>query len=189
MEQFNAQLTKELMPLMSNRETNEFYDIIRNRQSEMEHIAKMQLDQNFLIFKEFYSSPFFRAQASNWLLPWTDDALLNIHEEDRNEMEKLMQLWPMCDSDKYLLCNIYPSFKQLIKSQLSVDSLSEIGINMQGQSIITNGYTQQLYRLFRLSPFTHAQPFDLANNMRDLLIYRLVAVGSQAQLTINKLLG
>ena len=41
MEQFNAQLTKELMPLMNNRETNEFYDIIRSRQSEMEHIANL----------------------------------------------------------------------------------------------------------------------------------------------------
>ena len=123
MEQFNAQLTKELMPLMNNRETNEFYDIIRSRQSEMEHIAKLQLDQNFLIFREFYSTPFFREQPANWLLPWTEDALLNIDEEDREEIDNLMQLWPMCDSDKYALCHMYKSFKSLIKSQLSVDSL------------------------------------------------------------------
>lgn len=189
MEQFNAQLTKELLPLMNQRETNEFYDIIRSRQSEMEHIAKMQLDQNFLIFREFYSTPFFREQASNWLLPWTDEALLNIGEEDRDEVEGLMQLWPMCDSDKYALCYMYPSFKQLIKSQLSIDSLREVGIDMQGKSIITNGYIQQLYRYFRLSSFTHAKPFDLAYKLRDLLVYRLVVVGARAQETINELLA
>lgn len=189
MEQFNAQLTKELMPLMNNRETNEFYDIIRSRQSEMEHIAKMQLDQNFLIFREFYSTPFFREQASNWLLPWTDEALLNISEENRDEVEGLMQLWPMCDSDKYALCNMYSSFKQLIKSQLSVDSLREVGIDMQGKNIVTNGYIQQLYRYFRLSSFTHAKPFDMAYKLRDLLVYRLVVVGSRAQQSINELLA
>lgn len=189
MEQFNAQLTKELMPLMNNRETNEFYDIIRSRQSEMEHIAKMQLDQNFLIFREFYSTPFFREQASNWLLPWTDEALLNISEEDRDEVEGVMQLWPMCDSDKYALCNMYSSFKQLIKSQLSVDSLREVGIDMQGKNIVTNGYIQQLYRYFRLSSFTHAKPFDMAYKLRDLLVYRLVVVGSRAQQSINELLA
>ena len=189
MEQFNALLTKELMPLMNNRETNEFYDIIRSRQSEMEHIAKMQLDQNFLIFREFYSTPFFREQASNWLLPWTDEALLNISEENRDEVEGLMQLWPMCDSDKYALCNMYSSFKQLIQSQLSVDSLREVGIDMQGKNIVTNGYIQQLYRYFRLSSFTHAKPFDMAYKLRDLLVYRLVVVGSRAQQSINELLA
>ena len=189
MEQFNAQLTKELMPLMNNRETNEFYDIIRSRQSEMEHIAKMQLDQNFLIFREFYSTPFFREQASNWLLPWTDEALLNISEEDRDEVEGLMQLWPMCDSDKYALCNMYSSFKQLIQSQLSVDSLREVGIDMQSKNIVTNGYIQQLYRYFRLSSFAHTKPFDMAYKLRDLLVYRLVVVGSRAQQSINELLA
>ena len=189
MEQFNTQLTKELMPLMNNRETNEFYDIIRSRQSEMEHIAKMQLDQNFLIFREFYSTPFFRAQAANWLLPWTDEALLGIDEEDRNEVESLMQLWPLCDSDKYALCHMYKSFKQMIKSQLSVDSLREVGMDMQGKTIVTNGYIQQLYRFFRLSSFAKTKPFDLANKLRELLVYRLVVVGSQAQQSISQLLA
>jgi hypothetical protein len=197
MEQFNAQLTKELMPLMNNRETNEFYDIIRSRQSEMEHIAKLQLDQNFLIFREFYSTPFFREQPANWLLPWTEDALLNIDEEDREEIDNLMQLWPMCDSDKYALCHMYKSFKSLIKSQLSVDSLREVGIDMQHKTIVTNGYIQQLYRFFRLGGAAlnfHIKPtgagvFDLAHNLRDLLIYRLVVVGAQAQQAINQLLA
>ena len=197
MEQFNAQLTKELMPLMNNRETNEFYDIIRSRQSEMEHIAKLQLDQNFLIFREFYSTPFFREQPANWLLPWTEDALLNIDEEDREEIDNLMQLWPMCDSDKYALCHMYKSFKSLIKSQLSVDSLREVGIDMQHKTIVTNGYIQQLYRFFRLGGValnSHIKPtgagvFDLAHNLRDLLIYRLVVVGTQAQQAINQLLA
>lgn len=189
MEQFNAQLTKELLPLMNDRASNEFYDIIRSRQSEMEHIAKMHLDQNFLLFREFYSTPFFRAQAANWLLPWTDEALLGIDEEDRNEVESLMQLWPLCDSDKYALCHMYKSFKQMIKSQLSVDSLREVGMDMQGKTIVTNGYIQQLYRFFRLSSFAKAKPFDLANKLRELLVYRLVVVGSQAQQSISQLLA
>ena len=189
MEQFNAQLTKELLPLMNDRASNEFYDIIRSRQSEMEHIAKMHVDQNFLLFREFYSTPFFREQAANWLLPWTDDALLSIDEEERNEVESLMQLWPLCDSDKYALCHMYKSFKQMIKSQLSVDSLREVGMDMQGKTIVTNGYIQQLYRFFRLSSFAKAKPFDLANKLRELLVYRLVVVGSQAQQSINQLLA
>lgn len=189
MEQFNAQLTKELLPLMNDRASNEFYDIIRSRQSEMEHIAKMHLDQNFLLFREFYSTPFFRAQAANWLLPWTDEALLGIDEEDRNEVESLMQLWPLCDSDKYALCHMYKSFKQMIKSQLSVDSLREVGMDMQGKTIVTNGYIQQLYRFFRLSSFAKTKPFDLANKLRELLVYRLIVVGNQAQQSISQLLA
>ena len=189
MEHFNAQLTKELLPLMNNRESNEFYDIIRSRQSEMEHIAHMQLDQNFLIFREFYHTPFFRQQAANWFLPWTEDAILNIPEDDRDEVDGLIQMWPMCDSDKYALCHMYPSFKALIKSQLSVDSLREVGLDMPGKNIITNGYVQQLYRYFRLSSFAHAKPFELASKLRELLVYRLVVVGEQAQQAINHLLA
>lgn len=189
MEQFNAQLTKELLPLLNDRASNEFYDIIRSRQSEMEHIAKMHLDQNFLLFREFYSTPFFREQPANWLLPWTDDALLNVVDEDRNEVEALIQLWPLCDSDKYALCNMYKSFKQMINSQLSVDSLHEVGMDMHSKTIITNGYVQQLYRYFRLSSFAKAKPFELANKLRELLVYRLVVVGSQAQQSISQILA
>ena len=189
MEQFNAQLTKELLPLMNNRESNEFYDIIRSRQSEMEHIAKMHLDQNFLIFREFYNTPFFRESASHWLLPWDDKTLLNIDEEDRPEVEGLISLWPLCDSDKYALCHMYQSFKHMIKSQLSVDTLQEVGVEIQGKSIITNGYVQQLYRYFRLSSFSHTKPFEAAHKLRDLLVYRLVVVGSRTQQSINQLLA
>ena len=189
MEQFNAQLTQELLPLMNNRESNEFYDIIRSRQSEMEHIAQMQLDQNFLIFREFYSSPFFREQAGNWLLPWKETALLNIDENDRDEVDRLLDMWPMCDSDKYALCHMYKSFKGVIQSQLSVDSLNEVGLGMPGKNIVTNGYVQQLYRFFRLSSFTHSKPFDLACNLREKLVYRLVVVGEKAQQAISKLLA
>jgi hypothetical protein len=189
MEQFNMQLTKELLPLINNRETNEFYDIIRSRQSEMEHIAKMQLDQNFLIFCEFYNIPFFHENASNWLLPWTDEALLNLEEANRHEVESLMQLWPLCDSDKYALCHMYKSFKRVIQSQLSIDTLQEVGMDMHGKSIVTNGYVQQLYRYFRLSPFAKSKPFETAKQLRDLLVYRLVVVGTRAQQTINQLLA
>ena len=188
MEQFNAQLAQELLPLMHNRASNEFYDIINSRQSEMEHIAKMHLDQNFLIFREFYSNAFFREKAAHWLLPWTEDALMNIMEEDRYEVNKLIQTWPMCDSDKYALCHMYKSFKGVIQNQLSVDSLLDVGMDIAGKEIITNGYVQQLYRYFRLSSFAKGKPFDLAKKLRDLLVYRLIVVGSRAQQAINELL-
>ena len=189
MEQFNRQLTQELMPLMNERHSNEFYDIIRSRQSEMEHIAKMHLDQNFLIFREFYSTPFFRNDASNWLLPWNDKALLNVKEEDRDDVAGLLDLWPLCDSDKYALCQMYDSFKGVIKSQLSVDSLREAGLDMPKNQIVTNGYVQQLYRFFRLSSHTQIRPFDLASHLRDLMVYRLIVVGERAKESINQLLA
>ena len=189
MEQFNRQLTQELMPLMNDRHSNEFYDIIRSRQSEMEHIAKMYLDQNFLIFREFYSTPFFRNDASNWLLPWNDKALLNVKEEDRDDVAGLLDLWPLCDSDKYALCQMYDSFKGVIKSQLSVDSLKEVGLDMPKNQIVTNGYVQQLYRFFRLSSHTQIRPFDLAYHLRDLMVYRLIVVGERAKESIDQLLA
>ena len=189
MEQFNHQLTQELMPLMNDRHSNEFYDIIRSRQSEMEHIAKMHLDQNFLIFREFYSTPFFRNDASNWLLPWNDKALLNVKEEDRDDVAGLLDLWPLCDSDKYALCQMYDSFKGVIKSQLSVDSLKEVGLDMPKNQIVTNGYVQQLYRFFRLSSHTQIRPFDLAYHLRDLMVYRLIVVGERAKESIDQLLA
>lgn len=189
MEQFNRQLTQELMPLMNDRHSNEFYDIIRSRQSEMEHIAKMHLDQNFLIFREFYSTPFFRNDASNWLLPWNDKALLNVKEEDRDDVAGLLDLWPLCDSDKYALCQMYDSFKGVIKSQLSVDSLRDVGLDMPKNQIVTNGYVQQLYRFFRLSSHTQIRPFDLASHLRELMVYRLIVVGERAKESINQLLA
>lgn len=189
MEQFNRQLTQELMPLMNDRHSNEFYDIIRSRQSEMEHIAKMHLDQNFLIFREFYSTPFFRNDASNWLLPWNDKALLSVKEEDRDDVAGLLDLWPLCDSDKYALCQMYDSFKGVIKSQLSVDSLKEVGLDMPKNQIVTNGYVQQLYRFFRLSSHTQIRPFDLAYHLRDLMVYRLIVVGERAKESIDQLLA
>ena len=189
MEQFNRQLTQELMPLMNDRHSNEFYDIIRSRQSEMEHIAKMHLDQNFLIFREFYSTPFFRNDASNWLLPWNDKALLNVKEEDRDDVAGLLDLWPLCDSDKYALCQMYDSFKGVIKSQLSVDSLKEVGLDMPKNQIVTNGYVQQLYRFFRLSSHTQIRPFDLAYHLRNLMVYRLIVVGERAKESIDQLLA
>jgi hypothetical protein len=189
LEQFNKQLAQELMPLMNDRHSNEFYDIVRSRQSEMEHIAKKHLDQNFLIFRELYYTPFFRNSAANWLLPWDDKALLGIKEEDREDVSALMQMWPLCDSDKYALCHMYTAFKGLIQSQLSVDSLREVGLDMPNNQIVTNGYVQQLYRFFRLSSHSQANPFELAHRMRDMMVYRLVVVGERAKQTINDLLA
>ena len=103
----------------------------------------------------------------------------------------------MCDSDKYALAQMYKSFKQMIKSQLSIDSLREVGVDMHGRNIVTNGYVQQLYRFFRLGgssldstiKTTGSGVFEIAHNLRDLLVYRLVVVGTQAQTAINKLLA
>ena len=95
----------------------------------------------------------------------------------------------MCDSDKYALCQMYKSFKLLIKSQLSVDSLQEVGIDLQSKTIVTNAYVQQLYRYFRLSSFANSKPFEAAYKLRDLLVFRLVVVGTRAQHSINELLA
>jgi hypothetical protein len=56
LEQFNKNITKDLLPLMDQVGSDEFYDAIRKHQSEMERIALMSLDQNFLIFKASYIS-------------------------------------------------------------------------------------------------------------------------------------
>lgn len=188
MEAFNMQLSQELMPLMQDRHSNEFYDIIRSRQSEMEEIARLHLDQNFLIFREFYHTPFFRHSAANWVLPWSEDALLSVKEEDRSELESLLDMWPLCDSDKYALCHTYDSFKGIIQSQLSVDSLREVGLDMPNNQLVTNGYVQQLYRYFRLSSHTQSRVLELLPSMRDMMVYRLVVVGERAKREIDRLL-
>ena len=36
--------------------------------------------------------------------------------------------------------------------------------------------------------FAKGKPFDLAKKLRDLLVYRLIVVGSRAQQAINELL-
>jgi hypothetical protein len=84
---------------------------------------------------------------------------------------------------------MYEAFKGVIKSQLSVDSLREVGLDVHNGSIVTNGYVQQLYRFFRLSSHTQANPFELAHRLRDFLVYRLVVVGDRAKESINQLLG
>jgi hypothetical protein len=84
---------------------------------------------------------------------------------------------------------MYHSFKGVIQSQLSVDSLRELGIGMNSNTIVTNGYVQQLYRFFRLAPHTKANPFELATQIRNLMVYRLIVVGERAKQTINELLG
>ena len=84
---------------------------------------------------------------------------------------------------------MYRSFKGVIKSQLSVDSLKEVGLDMPNNQIVTNGYVQQLYRFFRLSSHTQARPFDLAQQLRNLMVYRLIVVGERAKESIDQLLG
>jgi hypothetical protein len=60
---------------------------------------------------------------------------------------------------------------------------------MPNNHIVTNGYVQQLYRFFRLSSHTKAKPFELANHLRDLMVYRLIVVGDRAKLSISELLA
>lgn len=103
LEKFNQQMAKDIMPLMNQVGSDEFYDVIRKHQGEMERIARLHLDQNFLIFKTAYYSEFFRNRAANWFYPWTDKQLANLPENEREQLQDMLNLWPMCDSDKYAL--------------------------------------------------------------------------------------
>lgn len=189
LEKFNQQMAKDIMPLMNQVGSDEFYDVIRKHQGEMERIARLHLDQNFLIFKTAYHTDFFRSRAANWFHPWTDEQLLNLPEEEREQLQEMIDLWPMCDSDKYALLGMSNMIRNTLKGQLQGDMLSQIGDQLGNATIITNGYVQQLYRYFRLSSFTHNTPFDLVPYLRDTLVYRLVVVGEKAKRSINELMA
>lgn len=188
LEALNQQMTKELMPLMNKMGGEEFFDVIRKYQEDLDHVAKMQLDQNFLLFKSSYHSSFFTSRAANWLLPWNDEQLMNLPKEEREQMQDILDIWPMCDSDKYAMLSIAPSLRNSLRENLQVDMLHQVGDTLGISLIVTNGYVQQLYRYFRLSSFTNASPFELVPYMRDMLTYRLVVVGEKARQTINVLL-
>ncbi len=188
LEKFNQELTKEIMPLMSKVGSDEFYDVIRKHQSDMERIARMHLDQNFLIFRGTYHTPFFRERAAHWLLPWDDNQLQNVREDEREQLQGLLDLWPMCDSDKYALIGMSSMIRNTLKEQLQGDLLAQMD-SLGHADIVTNGYVQQLYRYFRLSSFTQSTPFDLVNYLRDTIVYRLVVVGERAKHVINEILN
>ena len=188
LEKFNQQMAKDIMPLMNQVGSDEFYDVIRKHQGEMERIARMHLDQNFLVFKTAYYTDFFRSKAANWFMPWTEEQLLNLPEDEREQLQEMINLWPMCDSDKYALLGMSSVIRDTLKGQLQGDVLAQMGDSLGHATIITNGYVQQLYRYFRLSSFTHSTPFDLVPYLRDTLIYRLVVVGENAKKAINELL-
>ena len=189
LEKFNQQMAKDIMPLMNQVGSDEFYDVIRKHQGEMERIARLHLDQNFLIFKTAYYTDFFRTSAANWFSPWNDEQLQNLPEEERGQLQEMIELWPMCDSDKYALLGMSHMIRNTLKGQLQGDMLSHMGDSLGHATIITNGYVQQLYRYFRLSSFTHGTPFELVPYLRDTLVYRLVVVGDNAKRTINELLS
>lgn len=186
----NQNLTKDILPLLQNNQQTEIQPIIQRYRDEMVAIAQLHLDQNFVFFKDLYKMPYFRGSAANWLLPWSEDALLNIPEDDREDVHELLSKWPICDSDKFALINnkMYKMLKNVIQDRLQMDSLGEMGIAMGGEDIITNQYTQQLYRFFQLSPFTQVNPFEKAFRLRETMVYRLVVVGKAAQDTIGELL-
>lgn len=189
LEKFNQEMTKEIMPLMNQVGSDEFYNVIRKHQGEMERIAHMHLDQNFLIFKTAYQTPFFRERAAHWLLPWDDKQWMNVAEDEREQLSNMVAAWPMCDSDKYALIGMSSVIRDALRGQLQTDVLHQMGDTLGNATIVTNGYVQQLYRYFRLSSFTHSTPFDLVAYMRDTLVYRLVVVGERARQTINELLN
>ena len=188
LEKFNQELAKEIMPLMNQVGSDEFYDVIRKHQSDMERIARMHLDQNFLIFKNSYHIPFFRERIANWFLPWDDDQLQNVQEEEREQLQGLLDLWPMCDSDKYALIGMSSMIRNTLKGQLQGDLMGHMDA-LGHADIVTNGYVQQLYRYFRLSSFTNSTPFDLVNYLRDTIVYRLVVIGERAKRAINDMLN
>jgi hypothetical protein len=188
LEKFNQELAKEIMPLMNQVGSDEFYDVIRKHQSDMERIARMHLDQNFLIFKNSYQIPFFRERIANWFLPWDDDQLQNVQEEEREQLQGILDLWPMCDSDKYALIGMSSMIRNTLKGQLQGDLMGHMDA-LGHADIVTNGYVQQLYRYFRLSSFTNSTPFDLVNYLRDTIVYRLVVIGERAKRAINDILN
>lgn len=187
-EMCNKQLAGELMPLIQERGSDAFYNVIKKYRSEMERIATLQLDQNFAFFKDAYKTPFFLERAANWFLPWTDDAIKDMDDEDREQMEELLDAWTMCDSDRYAACRMFKLLHSVLKNNLQIDSMKEMGVMKNNYEIMANGYVQQMYRFFRLSPFTQAKPFELACRMREMIVYRLVIVGAGAQETISELL-
>ena len=187
LEAFNQQMTKELMPLMSKMGSDEFFDVIRKHQQDIDQISKMQLDQNFLIFKGLYNTPFFTSRAANWLLPWSDQQLQNVEEDEREQLQDILDIWPMCDSDKYAMLSISPMLRNSLRENLQVDMLHQVGESIGLSMLVTNGYIQQLYRYFRLSSFTHGSPFELVPYLRDTLVYRWVVVGEKSRQTISEL--
>ena len=188
LEQFNQKMTKDIMPLMNKVGSDEFYEVISKHQSEMERIARLNLDQNFLIFKSSYYTDFFRSRAANWFYPWTDEQLVNVPEDDREQLRDMMRIWPLCDSDRYALLGMTNMLRDTLREQFQGDMLAQMADTTGHATIITNGYVQQLYRYFRLSSFTHGTPFDLVAYLRETWVYRLIVVGDKAKRAINELL-
>jgi hypothetical protein len=189
LEQFNQKMTKDIMPLMNKVGSDEFYEVISKHQSEMERIARLNLDQNFLIFKSSYYTDFFRSRAANWFYPWTDEQLVNVPEDEREQLREMMRIWPLCDSDRYALLGMTNMLRDTLREQFQGDMLAQMADTTGHATIITNGYVQQLYRYFRLSSFTHGAPFDLVAYLRETWVYRLIVVGDKAKRAINELLA
>lgn len=189
LEQFNQKMTKDIMPLMNKVGSDEFYEVISKHQSEMERIARLNLDQNFLIFKSSYYTDFFRGRAANWFYPWTDEQLVNVPEDEREQLREMMRIWPLCDSDRYALLGMTNMLRDTLREQFQGDMLAQMADTTGHATIITNGYVQQLYRYFRLSSFTHGTPFDLVAYLRETWVYRLIVVGDKAKRAINELLA
>ena len=188
LEKFNQELAKEIMPLMNQVGSDEFYNVISKHQDDMDRISRMHLDQNFLIFRTAYQTEFFRERAAHWLLPWNDSQLQNLEEDERESLQDLMNRWAMCDSDKYALLGMSNVLRNMLKGQLQGDIFANLD-SLGHTEIVTNGYVQQLYRYFRLSSFTNSTPFDLVNYLRDTIVYRLVVIGERAKRAINDMLN
>lgn len=188
LEQFNKNITKDLLPLMDQVGSDEFYDAIRKHQSEMERIALMSLDQNFLIFKDAYNTSFFQDTEAHWFLPWDEDQLLNVDEDNREDVERLIARWPMCDSDKYAMIHVSQMLLRTLKGHFGGDMLNSIGDSMGPMNIMTNSYVQQLYRYFRLSKYSRVNPLELVAYLREMWVFRLVVVGEKARKVIGELL-
>mgnify|MGYP006974658103 CR=1 FL=1 len=142
-----------------------------------------------MIFKSSYYTDFFRSRAANWFYPWTDEQLVNVPEDEREQLREMMRIWPLCDSDRYALLGMTNMLRDTLREQFQGDMLAQMADTTGHATIITNGYVQQLYRYFRLSSFAKSKPFEAAHKLRDLLVYRLVVVGTKAQQTINQLLA
>ena len=183
-EEYNKSMAKELQPLLSEQPSEKLYDVFQHHQQEIERITRLHLDQNFSFFKDAYQTSFFRERAANWFIPWSDTALQNINEDDREHVQKLLKVWIMCDSDKYALGSMYSMLRSTLQERIPLDSLA----SNKREDVPVDGYVQQMYRFFRLSSFTQAKPFDIVVYLREKVVYRWVVVGRQAQEAISELL-
>lgn len=168
--------------------------IIERYREGTAYITRKHLDQGYAFFVDAWHVPFFEEHAANWFLPWTDDAMDDMDEEERERVLRIMELAMLCDSDKYALIRDVRRVSRAMGISTPTDlPIGELNIDVEPRElpkdVLGNYYTQQMYRYFQLSPFAKTKPFATVDKMRDTLVYRLVVVGTEAQDIIAEILS